>query len=390
MIAYIILGIAVAALFYTMIGYPLLLAMPRRRTRPPVAKDPAYQPTVSVIVAVYNGEKFIREKLDTLLSLDYPKERMEILIVSDGSTDRTDVIVEEYAHRGVQLFHANRGGKAQAVNIGLQVATGEIVFFTDVRQPLDPQALKHLAANFADPTVGAVTGELHYLNPSSGEQADMDLYWRYEIWARKRQSKIDSIFNTTGCIYCARRELVQPLPVDTLTDDAAIPLRVFFQGYRVILDSEAAAFDYPAVAGTEFSRRMRTLAGLWQVHIRLPELFSSRNRMRWHFLSHKFGRLTMPWAIVAVIGATAALPESGFKTFLLIDEAALFAMATLDRFVPRWFPLKRLFSAARTFLVMNAASLAAASVFVIKPQTLWKRTQVTTTAQSTTLPESTH
>jgi cellulose synthase/poly-beta-1,6-N-acetylglucosamine synthase-like glycosyltransferase len=243
-------------------------------------------------------------------------------VVSDGSTDATDSLVREYADRGVQLISAPHRGKAAAINLAIEHATGETLFFTDVRQPLDPMALRHLVANFADPTVGAVTGEMRLLRPEDGEQADMDLYWRYEVWARKRHSRIDSVFNATGCIYAIRRKLVSPIPPDSLTDDAVLPMRGFFDGFRVILDPEAIAFDYPALAGTEFRRRFRTLAGMWQVFAGFPQLFSSRNRMRFHFLSHKFARLMLPWSILLIVGATIALPPSNLKWWLLDGEIA--------------------------------------------------------------------
>ncbi len=260
--------------------------------------------------------------------------------------------------------------------MALHRATGELLFFTDVRQPLDPMALRHLVANFADPTVGAVTGEMRLLKGESGEQADMDLYWRYEIWARTRQSAIDSIFNTTGCIYAMRRNLAVPLRIDTLSDDAALPLGAFFAGYRVIFDAAAIAVDYPAVAGTEFRRRFRNLAGLWQTFARFPQLFTSKNRMRFHFLSHKFGRLVLPWAILAMIAGTLLLPEPAVKWILLALEAMLFLLAFADRFFPKGFPLKRLSSPVRTFLAMNAASLLGVVVFLIEPTRLWRPTRV--------------
>ena len=221
-----------------------------------------------------------------------------------------------------------RGGKAAALNAGLAQASGEILFFTDVRQMLDARALSHLAANFADPSVGAVTGELRLLNPArAGEQADMELYWRFELWARSHHSRIDSIFSTTGCIYALRRSLASPLPPDTIADDGTFSLRAFFRGYRVIFDPEALAFDYPAAEGGEFRRRLRTLAGLWQLFVRLPQLFSSANRMRFHFLSYKFGRLVLPWAILLILGSTLALTDSRWRNFLLIDELMLVALA---------------------------------------------------------------
>jgi cellulose synthase/poly-beta-1,6-N-acetylglucosamine synthase-like glycosyltransferase len=371
-----------AAAFYIVLGYPLLLKFGRGRNAPPVRKDLNYQPSVSAVIAVYNGAAQVAAKLDTLLALDYPADRFEIIIVSDGSTDATARIVRAYAERvgsgtgkpGIVLIEAPRGGKAASLNVGIARAAGEILFFTDVRQAMDPASLRHLAANFADPTVGAVTGEMHLRRGDSGEQADMDLYWRYEIWARTRHSEIDSLFNTTGCIYALRRSLAGPIPPDTLTDDAILPLRAFFEGYRVVFDPAAIAWDFPAVSGTEFRRRFRTLAGLCQVHARVPQLFGSRNRMRWHFLSHKFGRLALPWTLLLIFGATMSMRGSGLKAALLALEMAPLVLALLNGLVPQSFPLKRLCSPARTFLVMNAASFCAPAVFVLAAETIWKPT----------------
>jgi cellulose synthase/poly-beta-1,6-N-acetylglucosamine synthase-like glycosyltransferase len=376
MTAWLMLTAGAAIALYILIGYPILLRVVRFKPGPPVRKDLHYSPAVTAIVAVYNGAAQIRAKLETLLALDYPKELLEIIVVSDGSTDATESMVKEYADRGVELIAAPHCGKATALNLAFEKATGDLLFFTDVRQPLDPMALRHLAANFADSTVGAVTGELRLLKGEAGEQADMDLYWRYEIWAREKQSRIDSIFNTTGCIYAMRRALVQPLPPDTLSDDAALPLLAFFKGYRVIFDSEAIAVDYPAVAGTEFRRRFRNLAGLWQAFVRYPQLFSSQDRMRLHFLSHKFGRLVLPWALLTIAAGTLLLPESTIRWCLMAAEAFFLLLSALDRFLPKGFPLKRISSLARTFLAMNAASLAGIAVFFIEPTKLWRPTKV--------------
>jgi cellulose synthase/poly-beta-1,6-N-acetylglucosamine synthase-like glycosyltransferase len=376
MLAAILLAFSSAVLFYLLVGYPIVLAN-SRRSAPPIGKDLTFRPTVSILIAVYNGEEFIARKLESLLALDYPAELREILVLSDGSTDATDAITQTFADRGVRLLRVPHAGKASALNAGLAQATGEIIFFTDVRQALDVHALSHLAANFADPSVGAVTGELRLLNPSDvGEQADMELYWRLELWARDRHSRIDSIFSTTGCIYALRRKLAKPLPPDTIADDGTLSLRTFFQGYRVVFDPEALAFDYPAAPGGEFRRRLRTLAGLWQLFVRIPQLFTSANRMRLHFISYKFGRLLMPWVILLIIVSTLALPVSSWRNFLLFDECLLLALAALDRFIPRKFPLKRLSSPAKTFLAMNAAALLAVMVFFVPPKTLWRPTRM--------------
>lgn len=377
MAAAILLTLATLVAAYIIIGYPLLLSLYRGRLAPAIRKDLKFQTSVTTILAVYNGESFIRQKLESLLGQRYPGGLLQILVISDGSTDGTDAIVESFAGRNVTLIRVPKGGKAAALNAGLKQATGEILFFTDVRQKLDPDALSHLIANFADPTVGAVTGELRFLDPArSGEEADLELYWRYELWARRRHSAIDSTYNTTGCIYAMRRALAAPIPPDTLTDDAVIPLNAFFRGYRVIFDDQAIAYDYQTAAGGEFRRRMRTLAGLWQVGTRLPLVFTSANRMRFHFLSHKFARLLLPWAIIAIWASTLALPASAFRSFLLLDELAFIALALLDRYVPRGFPLKRISSPARTFLAMNAAALLSLAVFFVPPETLWRPTRV--------------
>jgi cellulose synthase/poly-beta-1,6-N-acetylglucosamine synthase-like glycosyltransferase len=376
MVAVVLLAVATAIVFYFLIGYPILLAI-SRRAAPPVRKDPAFQPSFSILVAVHNGEEFLARKIESLLALEYPAELREILIVSDGSTDATDAIANAFANHGVRLLRVPRGGKAAALNAGLAQASGDILFFTDVRQMLDAHALGHLAANFADPTVGAVTGELRLLNPArAGEQADLELYWRFEIWARSHHSRIDSIFSTTGCIYALRRSLASPLPPDTIADDGTFSLRAFFLGYRVIFDPAALAFDYPAAEGGEFRRRLRTLAGLWQLFVRLPQLFSSADRMRFHFLSYKFGRLVLPWAILLIWGSTMALADSGWRNFLLVDEATLVALAVFDRLVPRRFFLKRITSPARTFIAMNLAALLAVLVFFVPAETLWRPTRM--------------
>lgn len=373
---YVVLILSAILIFHVVAGYPLLLAMRRGPRRPAVRKDLSFTTSVSVIMAVHNGQSMIRRKLQTLLALDYPRELLDIVVVSDGSTDGTEIIVREFADRGVTLVVAPKGGKAAALNHGFEAASGEILFFTDVRQPLDPACLRHLVANFADPTVGAVTGELRLLQGDSGEHADMDLYWRYEIWARTRQSEIDSLFNTTGCIYAMRRELVAPIPADTLTDDATLPLGAFFRGYRVIFDAAAIAYDYPAVAGTEFRRRFRTLAGLWQVHARTPALFTARNRMRFHFLSHKFGRLALPWLILTFFTAAIAAPHSWVRTLILSCGIFWLILALLNRWVPGESKFKRITSPARTFFVMNAAALASIGVFFIPASKLWVPTRV--------------
>jgi cellulose synthase/poly-beta-1,6-N-acetylglucosamine synthase-like glycosyltransferase len=238
-----------AIALYVVLFYPLWLRFGSFPLSAPIGKRASYRTTVTVVMAVYNGATFLRAKLDSLLGLDYDHSLVQILVVSDGSTDDTEAIAWEYADRGVELLVQPHSGKASAVNVALQHATGEILFFTDVRQPLEPSALAELVANFADPSIGAVTGELRLLAGEAGEQQDMGLYWKYEIWARSQQSSIYSLFNTTGCIYALRRSLARPLPADTLSDDAALPLGASAYG-RCIGDCLNCSPPPTACAGT--------------------------------------------------------------------------------------------------------------------------------------------
>jgi len=172
--------------------------------------------------------------------------------------------------------------------------------------------------------------------------------------------------------------LSHEIPKDTLIDDAIIPLRAVLGGYRIIVEPEAVAFDYPNIQGGEFRRKVRTLGGLWQVHIRLPGLLGRANRMRFHFLSHKSCRLVLPWAILLIWAATAALRPSPFRQFLLADELLLPALAAIDYIVPKHCRLKRISSPARSFFAMNAASLLSLCVFIVPASVLWPPTQVRT------------
>lgn len=367
-----VFSISLAGLAYFLFGYPLLLRVLPVRNRK-VLKSHGFTPNVTVLMAVYNGASFLEPRLDNLLALDYPADRVEVIVISDGSTDETAAIAARYAEKGVRLLQVVRGGKAAALNAGLAQASGEVLLMCDVRQRFHPMALRELAANFADPQVGVVTGELRILKPDGavGEQADMDLYWRYELWVRSIHSRIWSLFNTTGCIYAMRRQLAQPLPAGTLGDDAALPLLAYRAGHRIVFEPAAIAWDYPTQSGAEFRRRMRTLSGAWQVWARHPRLLLLPHRMWLHFFSHKFGRLLMPWLLVAMLVASLFLPAGPWKWLILVGELLFLSAAALEPSVPAGFPARRFFSLCRTFLVMNLAALLSVQVFFTSPQKLW-------------------
>jgi cellulose synthase/poly-beta-1,6-N-acetylglucosamine synthase-like glycosyltransferase len=360
---------------YTLFGYPLLLGLLARwRTRP--VRKAAWSATVSVILPVYNGERWMAAKLESILALNYPAELVEILVVSDGSTDATASIVGGFTGRAkLEFLAVPKRGKAAALNTALARASGEILFFTDVRQQLHPDSLANLIACFADPQVGVASGELVIRAGAGTEEASVGLYWKYEKWIRKQQSRLDSVLGATGCIYAMRRQLASPLPEDTLNDDMYLPLGAFFRGVRVILDDSALAFDYPTPLASEFRRKVRTLAGVYQIVGFYPALLGPRNRMWIHFFSHKLARLLMPWAMIAAAVASFGLPAP-WNVWAVGAQAGAYILAWLDAWLPAGFPLKRLTSAVRTFAVLMIASLCALAILFVPPRVLWKETRV--------------
>jgi cellulose synthase/poly-beta-1,6-N-acetylglucosamine synthase-like glycosyltransferase len=362
-----------AALFllYVLAGYPLLLALlVRLRAGSPIAKR--FSPrAVSILLPVRNGERWLREKLASILRLDYPKELLEILVISDGSTDQSEAIAQEFAAQGVRLISVSRGGKAAALNAGLRRAQGEILFFTDVRQQLDPGALRELVACFGDPCVGVASGELFILDGATREEANVGLYWQYEKWIRRRLSRLDSVLGATGCIYAMRRELAVEIPEDTLLDDVYLPLAAFFRGYRVILDESAKAFDAPMSLDTEFRRKVRTLAGVYQLLGQYPKLLGPANRMWVHFVSHKVGRLLLPFSLLAMAVASFWLPDF-WANLALGLQGIFYGLAAIDRWIPDRWMLKSLTSPIRTFVAFMAAALAAVSFFFVPSSRFWR------------------
>ena len=365
-VALVVVLVSSAILAYVLFGYPALLALGVFRTAPALAARPA-TPSVSLILPVRNGERWIRAKLESIMRLDYPAEGLQVIVVSDGSTDGTEGVVRSFPR--VQLLTIPARGKAAAINAGLQAATGELLFFTDVRQELDPQALRVLAGQFSDPRVGVASGELIIRPGGRLDEQYVGLYWRYEKLIRKRQSQIDSVMGATGAIYAMRRELARPLPPDCLLDDVHLPLEAFFRGYRVIFVEEAWAYDQPTALEREFRRKVRTLAGNYQLLARFPALLAPRNRMWFHYLSHKFGRLLLPFALLALLLASGFLPRP-WPALLLGAQAAFYGAALADLALPEGAPGKRLTAALRTFVVLMLATLAAAS-YLLTPGRRW-------------------
>jgi len=366
---------AVFILLYTYAGYPLWIYL-RSRLHARPQRQGSILPTVSIILAVHNGAALVRQKVAHLLSLDYPQDRMEIEIVSDGSTDGTDDILKEFRDPHVKCLRCTEhSGKAAALNLGMQSATGEILLFLDIRPWIERDALQLLISNFADPHVGCVTGELvlHEDGHDAGAKAVGDLYWRYEQWIRNCEAKVDSPLGVYGGFYAIRRKLASALPEGTILDDMLQPLSVIRQGYRSVLDLRARVYDvWPKSLRGEFHRKVRTLAGNFQLIQLAPWLLSRENRLRFELISHKLMRLLVPILLVILIINSAFLANrSLLYAGAFVGQILFYALAALG--AGRGIPiLSRVAGPASAFCMLNAAVVVGFYKFLFTRGPLWK------------------
>jgi cellulose synthase/poly-beta-1,6-N-acetylglucosamine synthase-like glycosyltransferase len=321
---------SVALVVYTYAGYPLLawlLAVLRPR---PVRKGAAL-PTVTAILSVHDAERTVEAKLENLLSLDYPEDRLDIIVVCDGCTDGTEAACRRYQSPRVRvLASAVRRGKAASLAEAAALATGEVLLMVDVRQRIEREALRRLVANFSDPEVGAVSGELCFVAPGGGFSASVDAYWRYEKAIRDAEARSGSVVGVTGAFYAIRRALYAPLPPGTVLDDVLTPMQVVRAGSRVVFEADAVAWDRASRSpADERVRKVRTLAGNYQLLALAPWLASPwHNRLWFRFVSHKLLRLAAPWVLCALAAATAILaPSHPFYLACLYAGLACIAVA---------------------------------------------------------------
>ena len=308
-----------------------------RRRKPPINVLPGPLPQVCVVVVAYNEEARITARLENLLASDYPPEKLRVLLVSDGSTDATPTRAAAVdAARVTVLTQPVRAGKAAGLNSALAQATGEVVVFADARQRFAPDAIARLAAHFADPRIGAVSGALEIDAARSAAGTGVDAYWRFEKILRAAESRFDSCIGCTGAIYAIRRALFTPLPADTVLDDVVIPMRLAVAGYRVIHDPAARAFDpQPLELGAEKVRKRRTLAGNFQMLFRHPGwLLPWRNRLWWQLLSHKYLRLTAPLFLGVLLAASTALAAHPIYCAALALQIVFYFAAALGLAFP--------------------------------------------------------
>jgi poly-beta-1,6-N-acetyl-D-glucosamine synthase len=362
-------------IFYTYLGYAGWLWIVSRIHPKPLRRG-AYLPFVSVVMIARDEENTLPNKLQNLTALGYPRDRLEFVIVSDGSSDSTERILCD-AQKDLRyhaLTFSEGKGKACRLNSAIQMAKGEIVLFVDARQEIERDALRILMEDFAEDSVGCVSGELMLGDAASGEtEKGMGIYWRIEKKIRELESASGSVVGATGALYAARRSLLLPIPADTILDDVLLPLMIARQGARVAFNPRARAWDRPDLgAGREFSRKVRTLTGNYQLLQIAPWLLRTENPLRFRFISHKLLRLMVPFALATTLLTSLAVPQpfyrAAFVCQLIFYALGLFALIDM-----RPGPLARVANAVFTLIVLNTAALVAFSNFVTGRKQVWVR-----------------
>jgi cellulose synthase/poly-beta-1,6-N-acetylglucosamine synthase-like glycosyltransferase len=366
---------------YAYAGYPLLIwCLSRvlgRRAEPP-SMDDEELPTVSLVLAAYNEEAVIEDRLRNALSMDYPAEKYEVIVGSDGSNDRTADQVRQFADRGVRLpDYAQNRGKASVLNETIAEVRSEIVLLSDANTHIDPAAARALVRWFRDPQVGAVVGRLVLVDAATGRNAD-GLYWKYETFLKRCEGRLGALLGANGAIYALRRDLYVPIPPGTIVDDFVIPLLAKLRtGCRIIYDCEAIAVEETAPdLGAEFHRRARIGAGGFQSIGMLWRLLDPRRGwVAFTFLSHKILRWLCPFFLIGALIANVLLWHEPLYRLLLAAQAAFYLGPLIVTVIPDGTRVVRPLRLAAMFTTMNAALLVGFWRWMFgRQRAAWKRT----------------
>lgn len=374
MSAAIVFWLCIGLVAWAYAGYPLLAAVCARRYG---ASPDEGEPTeaLTVIVAAYDEEARIAARVHDVLAQDYPAELLQVLVVSDGSRDGTAraAAIDDARVRVIALPH--NVGKAMAINAAMRHVDTALVAFTDVRQRFAPGSLRALVAPFADPAVGAVSGELVIAANADGSGEGVGLYWRMEKRLRSDEARLGWLHGVSGSIHAMRRALYRPMPPGTVLDDMWMPLQVIHAGHQVWMARDAIAFDRASISvDEEFQRKLRTLAGNWQLIARLPWLLNPlRNPVFFAWCCHKFLRLLVPWALLAALAASA-LAGGAVMRAMFWAQLLGYAGALAGLMLPRLATRLPLLPAASSFVMLNfAALLSLPASLAMDPSRLWKK-----------------
>jgi cellulose synthase/poly-beta-1,6-N-acetylglucosamine synthase-like glycosyltransferase len=368
-----------ALLFYVFVGYPVLMAvlalLMGRRTRP----EPNHSelPSISVLIAAYNEEKSIGRKIDQTLALDYPADKLQIVVVSDGSSDRTCSIVRSFNDPRVQLLEIHdRKGKTNAQNQAVKLCTGDIIVFSDATTVYHKQALWYLACNYADTRVGAVSGRYEYFDIEGGSPTGLGTiaFWNYENLIKVSQSRVSTICGCCGCIYSVRRSLYTNLKNDIISD-LVQPLWILMQGYRVVFEDRALAYEETTRSTTEeFAMRVRVATRGMRGILSVPDLLKPWKHpwISFQLTSHKILRWLVPCFALTLFATSIGLAQNPIFKFFAALQAVFYAVAILSILLPlhrKWKPL----GVPLYFCTINAAALVSlVQVFRGKKYVVWE------------------
>ena len=365
---------SLSCLAYVYGGYPLLLAALRARRPCPVQREPIL-PRVCLFVAANDEADVIEAKLRNALELDYPTDKLEIVVASDGSVDATNDIVRRYVPRVRLLEFQPRQGKVVAINRGLATVEADIVVFSDANTFLNRSAVRALVANFADPSVGGASGDVALVGERASLASSEDLYYVYERWVQQAESDIGSMIGADGALYAIRRELFEPPASDTILDDMTIPMAVVRRGYRMVFEPGAQAHEQGVeTAREEFTRKARVVAGAMQFLTRRDSTVPlSRPQVILSLVSHKAMRWLSPVFATMVFFSSFALAGSSSHFATIAMAQGILVIAGLSGCVPRLRRIPIVALAHYFLLVQAAAALGFVRGLSGRQSVLWKR-----------------
>jgi cellulose synthase/poly-beta-1,6-N-acetylglucosamine synthase-like glycosyltransferase len=364
---------------YVYLAYPAIIWLLSRCWGQRHFDDPglaAELPSVSLLIAAYNEEAEIEKRIQTALAADYPSDKLEIIIASDGSSDNTAAIVRGYASRGVRLFdYKQRRGKAAVLNNTFPELKGDIVLLSDANTMIDSLAMRRIVTRFTDKRVGVVCGRLVLTDGQTGHNVD-SLYWKYETFLKQCEGRLGALLGANGAIYAIRRELLRPIPGDTIIDDFVIPLQARLRtGCGIVYESRAVAYEEtPLHIGDEFHRRCRIGAGGFQSICMLWPLLSPRQGWTaFTFLSHKVLRWLCPFLLLGMLISNLCLIGEPVYGALLMAQALFYLISAATAWLPARMP--RLLRLTTMFTSMNLALLVGFwRWFTGQQKGVWKRT----------------
>lgn len=368
---------SIATVLYAYVGYGAAIWLVSRVVNKPIRYSDDL-PKVTLLVAAFNEQDVIAKKIENTLDLDYPADKLEILIVADGSSDQTCEVVERFADRGVRLlFLPERRGKNHAVNRAVQAASGEIIVSSDANAYFTRETMKNLVRNFGDPKVAMVAGEKRVANSEGTVGEAEGLYWRYESWLKTLDSQVSSVMGAAGEIFAIRKELFHAPPADAIIEDFILSMGLVKDGWRVVYEPTAVAIEEASPNATEeFKRKVRIVAGGWQAVVRLwPLLTPAYGLVSFQYVSHRVLRwVLVPFLLPLIAVLNVALASEALYAALLVCQAGFYALAALGWALERqgktWKPAYLPFF----FVFLNYAALCGAWRFFTKTQAVtWEK-----------------